>query len=77
MNHAWVEWRGWCYDPHLQLKWRKADYYEQGQIDPKLCRYYTKDEALQLFEEQRNYGCWHPVPSGATYRYRGKIRRKK
>ena len=67
-GHAWVEWRGWCYEPAKGEKVCKSMFYLLNGIDAKLCRRYTLKEAAKQLIKAFRYGPWHESPQGTLYR---------
>ncbi len=62
-GHAWLEWRGWAFDPTTNEKLRPQVYYSRYSIDPQHCRRYTVKEAAALLLETKHFGPWHDWPS--------------
>ena len=67
IGHAWIEWRGFCYEPLHDRKWPKRNFYLILRIDPKLCRRYTVEEATWGMLASRHYGPWHEIPIGVRF----------
>jgi hypothetical protein len=65
-GHCWVEDGDTVYDHSngRKLDIPKPVYYAIGQIDPKECYYYTKQEAVKFMVDTGHYGPWEMT--GAT-----------
>ena len=66
MGHAWVEWKGFCYDPYLDIQVPRDMYYTRGHIDPSECRHYPLTEARKLLKKE-GWGPWEVVKPNAVF----------
>lgn len=58
IGHAWAESEEMCFDPTINAKYPKVEYYERLKIDPALCQRYSLEEANQRVVITGCYGPW-------------------
>jgi len=67
IDHAWIEENGEVFDPVLNQRFKREQYYSLYNIEP--IKFYTYEEAIENAETYRVYGPWHRVKTDSTKKW--------